>query len=361
LPMPYFQGHSPFQLLAETGPATRTHCYRRPVSISENQPSLVWLRNDLRLADNPALTALASEGRPLVVVYIHAEPSDGIRPLGSASTWWLHHSLTALDAALQKLGGRLTLRRGPAAQVLPALVAELDATSVRWNRRYTPSRDIDAGLKSSSREQGRTVASHQGNVLGEPWHIRNGQGEPYRVFSPYWLTARERPVRELLPSPVAAGLRETWTPGETGALDLLDSFVAEHLPDYHRRDEPAVAATSGLSPHLRFGEISPTQIWQRLRGEGLTSVPTAAGAPNPHRFSTTIDPKILALPGTIWISKHLETTNAEHKEQLTDVELAAQTSADLICLDKFRGCRRFAKGLDMAKGFSGIGHRYDAV
>jgi deoxyribodipyrimidine photo-lyase len=264
----------------------------------------VWLRNDLRLADNPALTAAASEARPLVVVYIHDETSDGIRPLGSASKWWLHHSLTALDAALQKLGGQLTLRGGPAARVLPELVDELDAASVHWSRRYTAARDIDTELKSGLRERGLTVESHQGNVLNEPWQIRNGQGEPYRVFTPYWRAAQERPVRELVPAPEAGelswpetspasddladwnllptkpdwadGLRDTWTPGEAGALRRLDSFVADRLADYHRRDEPAADATSGLSPHLRFGEISPTQIWHRLRGAGATRVPAAA-------------------------------------------------------------------------------------
>ncbi|EAR24615.1 DNA photolyase [marine actinobacterium PHSC20C1] len=274
------------------------------MSRSENQPSIVWLRNDLRLSDNPALTAATSEDRPLVVVYIHDETGDGIRPLGSASKWWLHHSLTALDAALQKLGGQLTLSHGPATQVLPALVDELGATSVHWNRRYTAARDIDAGLKASLREQGLTVESHQGNLLNEPWHIRNGQGEPYKVFTPYWRAAQERPVRDALRAPTtttlrwlagspasddiaewnllptrpdwAEGLRETWTPGEQGARNRLESFVTERLADYHRRDEPAVDATSGLSPHLRFGEISPTQIWQRLRGTGSTDVPNPA-------------------------------------------------------------------------------------
>jgi len=283
----------------------------------------VWLRNDLRLADNPALTAAASEGRPLVIVYIHDETGDGIRPLGSASKWWLHHSLTALDAALRKLGGQLTLRHGPAAHVLPALVKELDAASVHWNRRYTAARDIDAALKTHLRERGLTVESHQGNLLNEPWQIRNGQGEAYKVFTPYWRAAQDRPVRDALPAPVAAelswptgdpaastsdpadpadgsptrapasdtladwnllpthpdwadGLRDTWTPGEAGAHDRLDGFVVERLADYHRRDEPAVDATSGLSPHLRFGEISPTQIWQRLRGSGAATVPTSA-------------------------------------------------------------------------------------
>lgn len=274
------------------------------MSRSENRPSIVWLRNDLRLADNPALAAAASEDRPLVVVYIHDETGDGIRPLGAASKWWLHHSLTALDASLQKLGGALTLRSGPAGRVLPELVGELDAASVHWNRRYTAARNIDAGLKTSLREQGVTVVSHQGNLLNEPWQIRNGQGEPYRVFTPYWRSAQDRPVRDMLPAPElgdliwlrdspasdlladwelvptrpdwAEGLRDTWAPGETGADERLESFVNERLADYHRRDEPTVDATSGLSPHLRFGEISPTQIWHRLRGEGATSVPTAA-------------------------------------------------------------------------------------
>ncbi|EPR77147.1 Deoxyribodipyrimidine photolyase [Leifsonia rubra CMS 76R] len=274
------------------------------MSRNENRPSIVWLRNDLRLADNPALTAAASENRPLVVVYVHDETGDGIRPLGSASKWWLHHSLTALDAALQKLGGRLTLRSGPAAQVLPALVQELDAASVHWNRRYSSARDIDAGLKSSLREQDLAVESHPGNLLHEPWHVRNGQGEAYKVFTPYWRAAQELPVRDLLPQPKrtelrwpdaapvsdelaewsllpthpdwAGGLRDTWTPGEGGALDRLESFVIERLVNYHRRDEPAVDATSGLSPHLRFGEISPTQIWDRLRGSGAETVPTSA-------------------------------------------------------------------------------------
>ena len=63
-------------------------------------PSIVWLRNDLRLADNPALVAATERGEPLLVVYIHDEVSPGIRPLGSATRWWLHHSLQAEDLML---------------------------------------------------------------------------------------------------------------------------------------------------------------------------------------------------------------------------------------------------------------------
>ena len=73
--------------------------------------TIVWLRDDLRLDDNPALSHAAGLGLPLTVVYILDEESDGIRPLGGAVRWWLHHSLTSLAADLEKTGSALTLRR----------------------------------------------------------------------------------------------------------------------------------------------------------------------------------------------------------------------------------------------------------
>ena len=253
--------------------------------------TIVWLRDDLRLADNPALTAAAERGEPVVLVYLLDEVSPGIRPLGAASRWWLHHSLAALSASV---GGQLVLRRGAAEQVIPALVAETDAAAVHWNRRYSASRDIDARLKVSLRESGIDAQSHQANLLHEPWTVTTGDGNPYRVFTPFWRASLELPVRSPLPvSEVtyadatsdslddwnllptrpdwAGGLREAWTPGEAGAHARLDAFVTEGLPLYHRRDEPAVAATSRLSPHLRFGEVSPFQLWEAAHGRDKNS------------------------------------------------------------------------------------------
>ena len=249
-------------------------------------PTIVWLRDDLRLGDNPALTAAAERGEPVVLVYILDEESPGIRPLGAASRWWLHNSLAAL-------GERLVLRRGAAEQVLPALVAETGAGAVFWNRRYGAAREIDARLKARLRGDGLHVQSFQANLLVEPWTLTTGSGGPYRVFTPFWKAARELQFRQPLPVPEgldgliptgsigdkldswgllpshpdwADGLRESWHPGEAGAHEQLESFVDERLEDYHRRDEPAVDATSRLSPHLRFGEISPFQVWERLHG-----------------------------------------------------------------------------------------------
>ncbi|MDB6010934.1 MAG: deoxyribodipyrimidine photolyase, partial [Gammaproteobacteria bacterium] len=87
-------------------------------------PAIVWFRNDLRLADNPALHAAAASKRPLVCVYIYNdEPSQkhGPRSLGGAARWWLHGSLQALDEALAKHGGRLTILTGAPADILPNL------------------------------------------------------------------------------------------------------------------------------------------------------------------------------------------------------------------------------------------------
>jgi len=111
-------------------------------------PSIVWLRDDLRIADNPALVAATERGQPVVVVYIRDEVSAGIRPLGGAANWWLHHSLERLSARLKRLGSPLVLRRGGANDVIRDLIRETGATAVFWNRRYGGSeRSLDAAIK----------------------------------------------------------------------------------------------------------------------------------------------------------------------------------------------------------------------
>jgi deoxyribodipyrimidine photo-lyase len=258
-------------------------------------PSIVWLRDDLRLADNPALTAAVKRGAPIAVLYLLDEVSPGIRPLGGASKWWLHESLNAVD---DSLGGSLILRRGAAGEEVPKLVDELGAGAVFWNRRYGgPQRDVDAALKSTLRDQGLEVQSFQANLMHEPWTVQTGGGTPFKVFTPFWKACLEQgspraPLQahhtlehvkdarsdaladwELQPTHPdwTAGIRDTWTPGEQGAHDRLEAFIADGLEDYERgRDEPAQDATSRLSPHLRFGEISPFQIWDRVQNGQLS-------------------------------------------------------------------------------------------
>jgi deoxyribodipyrimidine photo-lyase len=271
-------------------------------------PSIVCFRDDLRIADNPALQAAAERGEPVLAVYILDEVSPDIRPLGGASKWWLHHSLTALTAALARIGVPLILRRGAAAQIITDLVATTEAGAVFWNRRYgMGEREVDAGLKASLKAAEIDVRSFGANVLFEPWTLQTGQGGPYRVFTPFYracLSALEprHPIAgftsldgylapgtglgtaaesgscglasddlaswSLTPSAPdwSTGLAETWTPGEAGATARLAEFLADDLVKYvEEHDLPARNSTSKLSPHLRFGEISPFQIWHEVR------------------------------------------------------------------------------------------------
>lgn len=258
------------------------------------EPSIVWFRDDLRVADHPALHAAVERDAPVICVYVLDEESPGVRALGGAARWWLHGSLTALGEELDRLGARLVLRRGPADRVIRSLVDETGAGAVFWNRRYGgPERDLDAALKQTLRDDGLIAQSFSANLLFEPWTIRTGQGTPFSVFTPYWRACLSAPEpRHPMPAPApgsiepadatgddlddwdllptrpdwAGGLREAWTPGPDAAHEQLRDFLADDLAGYaDGRDVPSHEVTSRLSPHLRWGELSPYEVWHAVR------------------------------------------------------------------------------------------------
>ncbi|RPI77226.1 MAG: deoxyribodipyrimidine photo-lyase, partial [Planctomycetaceae bacterium] len=149
--------------------------------------TIVWFRNDLRLADQPALTAACARGEPVIPVYVHSVDGEGEWPLGAASKWWLHRSLASLDEQLRSLGLQLILRQGDTLAELQKLCAEVRATAVFWGRRYeAASRARDEKIKSQLRQQGLTVESFNTALLWEPWTITTGSGDCYKVFTPFW-------------------------------------------------------------------------------------------------------------------------------------------------------------------------------
>ncbi|MEL6435657.1 MAG: deoxyribodipyrimidine photo-lyase [Pseudomonadota bacterium] len=255
-------------------------------------PIIVWFRDDLRVTDNPALNAAAASGRAVVPVFI-LETTEHHVPFGGAQRWWLHHSLTSLDASLNALGSRLTLLRGNAETVLSEVVAETDAGSIVWNRRYSRyGIETDTAVKASLKDNGIYAESFGGRLMHEPTQVKSGTGGAYKVYTPFWkaFCATVTP-RAPLPAPKAiaareiwpassdlddwrllpakpdwsGGLQDAWSPGEAGARDRLEAFIQGGLARYDsQRDLPAVEGTSGLSPHLAFGEISPFQIWARV-------------------------------------------------------------------------------------------------
>ncbi|MES1952909.1 Deoxyribodipyrimidine photo-lyase [Salinisphaera sp. S4-8] len=253
---------------------------------------ILWFRRDLRLADNPALrAALDGEFDSIVPVYIHAPHELGDWAPGAAQRVWLHESLTALADALEALGSRLVIRSGDTTEVLDTLIAESGATAVYWNRLYDPH-TIARDKKVKQHLEGRDIetASFKAHLLHEPWTVETKQGGPYKVFTPFWKAIKNRPVDTPLAAPdtlpevwsrigsesVAAlglrpkiewdrGIRATWSPGENGAHERLETFVKDVLGEYDEtRDAPARYGTSYLSPHLHWGEIGPRQIVHRV-------------------------------------------------------------------------------------------------
>lgn len=260
--------------------------------------ALIWLRRDLRLSDHLPLAAALERGQAPVFVYVHAPQEEGEWAPGAASLAWLHHSLTALDADLRVRGSQLIVRRGPSLDTLLQLARDCDAEAVYWQRRYEPAAIArDTRVKSGLKAAGLDAESFRGATLFERDEVMTGGGGPYRVFTPFWRNARPRVeigeafgAPERLPAaPSVASLSigalgfcpklgwdaafwERFVPGEAGAHDALDAFIEGAAASYAgQRDLPDRAGTSRMSPHLHFGEITPTQIIRRLQREAWSA------------------------------------------------------------------------------------------
>lgn len=244
--------------------------------------TLVWLREDLRLFDNPALHYAAAHGE-VTPVYIFPES------LGGASYWWLHKSLKSIQSAFNEQGVGLILRTGNPETVLIELAEQIEADAIVWNRVYSPI-GIEQGksLKKACARESIETHSFNGQLLIEPTEVLTQQSTPFKVFTPFWrncvaglepkevleipkFTSTSHTLESenlddwgLLPSEPdwSQGLAERWQPGEDGAQRRLESFLDSTISKYAQgRDIPGEENTSMLSPHLAFGEISSKQIW----------------------------------------------------------------------------------------------------
>lgn len=252
--------------------------------------AIFWFRQDLRSADNPALTKACANHEKIIPLYIK-ETSPPLA-MGEAQLWWLHHSLASLQQQLQSVGLDLFLREAEPLALIKELIAEYSVDTVYWNRCYEPMHIArDQAIKSALKSMGIQVISCNGSLLHEPWEVMNQSGGYFKVFTPYWRQC----LRQIQPKPLhhiahwptkqdiasdkladwhllptkpnwAVEFSQHWQPGEAGAMANLQHFIDCNIHDYREsRNEPGKSGTSKLSPHLHFGEISPQQIWDAVQ------------------------------------------------------------------------------------------------
>ena len=164
--------------------------------------AIILFRNDLRLADNPALHHALSQGKKILPVFIYEDHFDNgneanFERLGAATKLWLHYSLKSLSESISKYGSKLLILKGNQLKVLNALIDKFEnsISSVYWNRRYEPHHiKLDTELKEfltqknaeiEAPRQYLEVKSFSGNLLIEPWELLNKQSKPYQVYTPF--------------------------------------------------------------------------------------------------------------------------------------------------------------------------------
>ncbi len=261
-------------------------------SVTNQKRAVVWFRKDLRLKDHPTLLAALSDGLEIIPIFIWDPKAKDIWRPGEASRWWLHQSLLHLSQSIDRLGGSILFLIGNPQEILLRVCRDYGATAVYYGRCYEPSSlRLESSIETIFSESDIRCQSFNSNLLHEPWEVSNQSGSPYRVFTPYWRSARAsvftpplayspsslsfaRPAStpleslNLLPeNPWHNKLTPLWDVSESGAKVLMNRLYSDIAPAYHsRRDFPADDGTSRLAPYLAWGNISPRQVCSAVPG-----------------------------------------------------------------------------------------------
>ncbi|WP_280334830.1 cryptochrome/photolyase family protein [Nocardia wallacei] len=238
---------------------------------------------DLRVHDNPTLTAAQREGHAVVPLFV---VDDGIVAARASANRarFLAAALAELDAELRAVAGRLVIRHGDVVSAVDRVVGEVGATSVHiaadvsWYSR----RRADA-LRERLARRDCELREHGGSITAvDPSELSPATGrDHFAVFTPYYRRWLEVPLRRPLPKPArlcvptldseplpgseaAAGSPQLSVGGETTARKLLRRWLSGPIGDYaSAADSLCAEATSRLSPHLHFGCLSPTEVLAR--------------------------------------------------------------------------------------------------
>lgn len=245
---------------------------------------IVWLRRDLRVHDQPALTAAFQECDEVLPLFVFDEPLLRSHEFGSACVNFMLGCLQELSASLADLGLALQWRLGEPVEAVVQAARESKADVVYWNRDYEPvAIDRDRRVQLALAELGIRARTFKDHVVFEAEEIRGATGDPLQRYSAYrarwwakWQSSKPSPLAipkpkastpvpsrsapPALPPPVELGydLVVPWIdPGERQAQKRLQDFLGKSVHTYGEgRNRPGMDGSSRLSPHFRFGTLS---------------------------------------------------------------------------------------------------------
>lgn len=249
---------------------------------------LVWFRNDLRTADNPALTAACGRGQPVRALFV-------ITPGQWRQHDWSPAKIRQVLDHVNDLGDQLAALGIPLAVVgcdgfadciaeVATLCLKHGIRELHFNEEYgINERRRDRQIRDRLKKDGISVSKYRDQTVAPVGTIRTGKDEPYSVFTPFsrrWRQWIEDTSPTVLPAPGPVAKPVSWsahshtaeklgfacpppalvTPTENHAHAQLESFLAERGGDYKaKRDFPAEDGTSQLSPYLAIGALSGRQ------------------------------------------------------------------------------------------------------
>ena len=269
------------------------------------ETTLVWLRRDLRLEDNAALSAAIATGKPICLAFVFDQDILRELPAHDKRVAFIHRAVRDLDDRLRKWGTGVYVRHGSAAKEIVKLAHELNAGQVFAASDYEPAaKQRDEDVSQTLAAQSRTLELLTDQTLHTPGSILTGAGKPYTVFTPFKKNflaqtteqtfaaapASSRTVRKALltgqrvpamPSLKRIGFESvdlaalSLEPTESGARQALTDFAGRIGKYDEQRDYPAVRGPSYLSIHLRFGTVSVREC-ARLAQQTMMAQPEAA-------------------------------------------------------------------------------------
>jgi len=244
---------------------------------------LFWFRRDLRLEDNAGLYAALNESFPVLPIFIYDTSILGKLPKIDARLDFIHSSIALLQKQLELKGKSMVTVKGEPLEVMGQLIESYAVQKVITNRDYEPyARERDSNMASFLESKGIAFETHKDHVMFEKSEVTKDDGLPYKVYTPYsrkWMAALDKEGITAFPSEnhldkllnhhqkllshedLGFEKSDVKAPQYNISTDLIEQYEA-------RRNFPAVAGTSKLGVHLRFGTVSIRHMVSKARSTG---------------------------------------------------------------------------------------------